>query len=65
MNVAELLIGVGAILVSVLVMWVALPHEDQVRWWLRGDTRETVYVVTALSIFAFGVANIVTALVPG
>jgi small neutral amino acid transporter SnatA (MarC family) len=65
MNVVEVLIGVSAIIVSVLVMWIALPRGGQVRAWLRGDTKEALYVITALSILAFGVANIVTGLVPG
>ncbi len=64
MNVVEVLLGLGAIAASVLALWVALPSGGQVRGWLRGDTRQALYAVMVLSIFAYGMANIVTGLVP-
>lgn len=64
MHVIEVLIGVGAILVSVLALWLALPRGGQVRSWLRSHNRQAMYAVMVLSIFAYGMANIVTGLVP-
>jgi hypothetical protein len=64
MNVLEILIGLGAIAASVLALWIALPRDGQIRAWLRGDTRQALYAVMVLSIFAYGMANIVTGLVP-
>jgi hypothetical protein len=63
-NVVEVLIGVGAIVMSVLALWIALPREGQVRSWLRSHTNQALYAVMVLSIFAYGMANIVTGLVP-
>jgi hypothetical protein len=64
MNVVEFLIGVGAVVVAVLALWIALPKEGQVRRWLQNDTNQALYAVMVLSIFAYGLANIVTGLVP-
>ncbi len=64
MNVVEVLIGLGAVAASVLAWWVGLPSGGQVRSWLRSDTRQALYAVMVLSIFAYGMANIVTGLVP-
>jgi hypothetical protein len=63
-NVVEVLIGVVAIVVSVLALWIALPKGGQVRSWLRSHTRQALYAVMVLSIFAYGMTNIVTGLVP-
>jgi hypothetical protein len=63
-NVIEILIGVGAILLSVLAWWIALPREGRVRSWLQSHTRQALYTVMVLSIFAYGMAYIVTGLVP-
>jgi hypothetical protein len=65
MNVVELLIGVSSVLASILAMWLALPRDGQVRGFLRSDTMQASYAVIVLGIFAFGVVNIVTGLVPG
>ena len=64
MNVVEVLIGLGAIVASILALWIALPRDGRARAWLRGDTRQAMYAVMVLSIFAYGMANIVTGLVP-
>jgi hypothetical protein len=64
MNVVEILIGVGAVFVSGLALWVALPTGGKARDWLQGDTRQSLYAVMVLSIFAYGIANVVTGLVP-
>jgi hypothetical protein len=65
MNVLEVLIGLGAIVASVVALWVALPRDGgQVRGWLHSDTRQALYAVMVLSIFAYGITNIVTGLVP-
>jgi hypothetical protein len=64
MNFVEILVGVGAVLLSGLALWVALPTGGQVRSWLRGDTNQALYAVMVLSIFAYGIVNIVTGLVP-
>jgi hypothetical protein len=64
MNVLEILVGVGAIIASGLALWVAMPTDGQARGWLQGDTRQSLYAVMVLSIFAYGIANIVTGLVP-
>jgi hypothetical protein len=65
MNVIELLIGAVAILAGILLWWLAMPRDGQVRWWLGGDAMQASYAVAVLSILAFGMANIVTGLVPG
>jgi hypothetical protein len=64
MNVVEVLIGVGAIVASYLALWIALPRGGRARAWLRGDTAEALYAVMVLSIFAYGMVNIITGLVP-
>ena len=64
MNVVEVLVGLGALVASALALWVALPSTGQVRGWLRSDTRQALYAVMVLAIFAYGMTNIVTGLVP-
>jgi hypothetical protein len=64
MNVVEVLIGFGAIVASALALWVAVPSSGQVRGWLRSDTRQALYTVMVLAIFAYGMTHIVTGLVP-
>jgi hypothetical protein len=64
MNVVEVLIGSGAIVASILALWIALPSGGQMRGWLRSDTRQALYAVMVLAIFAYGMTHIVTGLVP-
>jgi hypothetical protein len=64
MQVLEILIGLGAIVVSLLALWIALPRDGQVRSWLLTDNRQALYAVMVLSIFAYGMANVVTGVVP-
>jgi hypothetical protein len=65
MNFAELAIGVGALVLAFLALWVALPGPDRkVKRWLVGDWPQAGYVVAILGIAAFGLVNIITGVVP-
>ena len=65
MNFTEIGIGVGALVFAALALRVALPGPDgRARSWLAGDTRQALYVVTLLTIAAFGLVNIITGAVP-
>ena len=61
MNLQELLLGVGLVVASVLALW---PRDGQVRPFLRHDSVQAYYTVTAIGLFSFGVVNIITGLVP-
>jgi hypothetical protein len=66
MNLTELLIGIVLVGVSVAAFWISLPKEDgQVRPFLRNDHAQSYFAVVILGMFALGMVNIVTALVPG
>jgi hypothetical protein len=66
MDLGELLLGVVMVAASVGALWFALPKEDgQVRPFLRSEHAQSYFAVVILSMFALGMVNIVTGIVPG
>jgi hypothetical protein len=66
MDIAELVFGITLVAVSVVALWFALPKEDgQVRPFLRNEHAQSYFTVVIIGLFALGMVNIVTGLVPG
>lgn len=65
MDIRELLIGLGFLVVGIFALWVALPRDGQVRGFLRSDAVQSYYAVVVLGIIAVGLVNIVRGFVPG
>ena len=55
---ATFLVGVGAILVGLLALLIALPRRGQVRNFLRNDDVQAYYTVAIIVIAAVGGANL-------
>jgi hypothetical protein len=64
MNFGELLFGVVMVAASFAALWIALPQDGEVRPFLRNENAQAYYVVAILGMFALGMVNIVTGLVP-
>jgi len=66
MDIAELVFGIILVAVSVVALWFALPKEDgQVRPFLRNEHAQSYFAVVVIGMFALGLVNIVTGIVPG
>ncbi|MGE0853576.1 MAG: hypothetical protein AB7O44_28850 [Hyphomicrobiaceae bacterium] len=66
MDIGELVFGIVMVAVSLCAFWFSLPKEDgQVRPFLRSDHAQSYFAVVILGMFALGIVNIVTGLVPG
>jgi hypothetical protein len=63
MNAGAIVLGVCLVVASILALWIALPRDGQVRWFLRNDYAQAYYAVSTLGLFSMGLANIVASLV--
>jgi hypothetical protein len=65
MNFGEVLLGAVMVALSLAALWIALPKDGQVRPFLRNDHAQAYFAVFILGLFALGMVNLVTGLVPG
>ena len=54
----ELALGAASVVAACLAMWLALPRDGQVRWFLRNDQVQAYYAVVVLGAFALGLVNL-------
>jgi hypothetical protein len=65
MQFGELLVGIVLIAAGSVLGAIARPREGEVRSFLRSDGAQAYYTILVLGLLAVGLANVITAVVPG
>jgi hypothetical protein len=65
MQFGELLVGIVMIAAGSVLFAIARPREGEVRNFLRSDRAQAYYSILVLGLWAVGLVNVITAVVPG
>ena len=65
MDFGELLVGTASLLLGIWAFAMARPRDGRVRSFLRNNHAQAYYTILLLVLFATGLINILTGLIPG